>query len=330
MALYSNINLSLRAIEAFIAMAEEQSVSKGAKRLGASVSSVSMQLSNLEKALDTKLVERSAQRFSLTEAGLAFRERALRILDELDGARADFTDRKGSPHFVLRMAVVEDFDNYILPEWLAGLAKDFPNARFAVKSGPSHENFSILGSRATDMIVAVDAMDPVDWIEEHTLMKDPYLLVTSDRITRKPDLQTLSDLPFMRYAREQHMGRQIEAQLRRIKFVPPQLHEFSSNQALFSMVAQTGGWCISTAAAVHGTLCAGAEPPGNLRFYTLPFPAFARNVSLYARKDILSEMPQIAADGLRNVLRKVFLTDANQMNLPILPEIIEISDLQVR
>ena len=36
------------------------------------------------------------------------------------------------------------------------------------------------------------------------------------------------------------MGRQIEAQLRRMKFVPPKVHEFSSNQALFAMVATSG------------------------------------------------------------------------------------------
>ncbi len=324
MALYNHSSLSLRSIEAFVVIAEEQSVSRAAKRLGASVSSVSMQLSNLEKVLDTKLVERSAQRFALTEAGLTFRQRALRILDELDGARGDFTNRQGSPHFILRMAVVEDFDTHILPRWLEALSSAFPNARFAVKSGPSHENFSILGSRATDMIVAVDAMDPVEWIEEHPLMKDPYLLVTSDRLNGKPDERLLSRHPFIRYAREQHMGRQIEAQLRRVKFVPPHLHEFSSNQALFSMVAQTGGWCISTAAAIHGTLYQETGLVRRLRFHRLPFPAFSRNVSLYARKDILSEMPEAAALNLRAVLGSVFEQEANSMNLPLLPAIHEL------
>lgn len=321
MALYNHSSLSLRSIEAFVAIAEEQSVSKAAKRLGASVSSVSMQLSNLEKVLDARLVERSAQRFALTEAGLAFRQRALRILDELDGARGDFTNRKGSPHFILRMAVVEDFDTHILPQWLEALSGAFPNARFAVKSGPSHENFSILGSRATDLIVAVDAMDPVDWIEEHPLMRDPYLLVMSKRLSGKPDERLLSRHPFIRYAREQHMGRQIEAQLRRIKFVPPHLHEFSSNQALFSMVAQTGGWCISTAAAIHGTLSQENGLLHKLRFHKLPFPAFSRNVSLYARKDILSEMPETAAQNLRTVLASVFDPQSNSINLPLLPEV---------
>ena len=315
--------LSLRAIEAFIAVVEERSISRGAKRLGASVSSVSLQLSNLENVLNTQLVERSAQRFVLTEAGHLFRERALKILDEIDGAVSELTTRKGSPHFTLRMAIVEDFDNHILPLWLDALAKAFPNSRFVVKSGPSHENFEILSSRATDLIVAVDAMDPVDWIEEHPLMSDPYLLVTSTAMPDNPDLQTLADHPFVRYPREQHMGRQIEAQLRRMKFVPPKVHEFSSNQALFAMVATSGGWAISTASAIHGTLSHRQNTADRFRFHSLPIPAFSRTVSLYARKDILSSVPQQAAGDLRDCLSAVFQAAEQNFTLPVMPKVLQ-------
>lgn len=315
--------LSLKAIEVFIAVVEEGSVSRGANRLGLSISATSLQLSNLEAVLGVKLIERSAQRFSLTEAGHLFRERALRIMDELDGAKADLTNRKGSPHFVLRMAIVEDFDNHIVPRWLSALSDAFPNAHFAVKSGPSHENFSILSSRATDLIVAVDAMDSVEWIEEHPLMQDPYILVTAPTIGLNPSIDTLKNHPFVRYAREQHMGRQIEAQLRRVKFTPQKTHEFSSNQALFSMVTATGGWTISTAAAVHGTFAHRAEAYRNFTFSKLPIPSFSRNVSLYARKDILSQVPEIAASSLRKSLRETFSKTSNQLNLPKLPIIFD-------
>jgi DNA-binding transcriptional LysR family regulator len=315
--------ISFRSIEVFIAVVEEQSISRGAQRLGASISAVSLQLTNLEKALNTRLVERSAQRFALTEAGHLFRQRALRIMDEIDGAVTELTSRLESPHFTLRMAVVEDFDNHIMPRWLTDLSDAFPNSRFVVKSGPSHENFSILSSRATDLIVAVDAMDPVDWIEEHPLMRDPYLLVTHPSLPANPDLQALSHFPFVRYAREQHMGRQIEAQLRRIKFVPPKVHEFSSNQTLFSMVSATGGWAISTASAVHGTLSHRGDSAERFRFYKLPMPAFSRTVSLYARRDILSTVPEKAAQILRHSLQDVLQNPDDPFRLPVQAKIFE-------
>jgi DNA-binding transcriptional LysR family regulator len=43
--------LTLRAIEIFVAVIEEGSFSTGARRLGASTSSVSQQVTNLEAAL---------------------------------------------------------------------------------------------------------------------------------------------------------------------------------------------------------------------------------------------------------------------------------------
>lgn len=315
--------LSLRSIETFIAVVEEGSVSRGAKRLSASVSSVSLRLSNLEKALDTVLLERNAQRFSITEAGHLFRHRALRILDEIDGAKSDLTSRHGSPHFALRMAIVEDFDNHVLPGWLIALQKEFPNARFITKSGPSHENFSILESRSADLIIAVDAMDPTDWIEEHPLMKDPYILVASPQVPDHITAQELMKFPFVRYAREQHMGRQIEAQLRRVKLVPPQQHAFSSNQALFSIVSELEGWAISTVSAVHGTLSHRHREAMDLTFKPLPFPTFSRTVSLYARRDILSEVPNIAARELRHQLTKVFDPGSQRLELPQWPEILK-------
>jgi len=315
--------ISFRAIETFIAVVETRSVSLAAKRLGSSISSVSMQLSNLEKALGCQLVERTAQRFSVTEAGQIFLHRAERIVDEMDGARAELSARKQASYFTLRLAVIEDFDNHILPRWIAALNTEFPNAQFIVKSGPSHESFAILSGREADMIVAVDAMEPVDWVEEHSLMKDPYLVVHSACIGPDPDMEKLKALPFFRYSRELHMGRQIEAQMRRVKFTPRWQHEFSSNQALFSAVAEFGGWTISTASAVHGTLSHRNSDQHGLRFSPLPFASFKRSLSLYARHNILGDVPHRAAARLRIGLSNVFKPDSNGMNLPVLPDIVE-------
>ncbi len=50
--------LTLRAIEIFVAVVEEGAFATGARRLGASTSSVSQQITNLEAALGAKLTSR--------------------------------------------------------------------------------------------------------------------------------------------------------------------------------------------------------------------------------------------------------------------------------
>lgn len=300
----SNGRLSFRAVEVFVAAIEEGSVTRAAKRLGSSPSAVSLQLSNLETALGARLIERSARRFELTDAGRTFRQRALRILDEVDGAKADLSMKSRSPRMIVRMAIIEDFDLHVLPIWLTLLEEKFPNLHFAVKSGPSHESHAILNSRAADMIVAVDAMDTVDWVEEHPLLQDPYVLVTSPEIASNPSVDDLSRLPFIRYAREQHMGRQIEAQLRRTKFLPPRAHEFSSSQAVLAMVLASGGWAITTVSALAGTPVTG-KGDAKLRISRLPIPAFSRVISLYARRDALGDLPGAFAATLRQSLSQI-------------------------
>ena len=62
-------SLSLRGVEIFVAVVEERSITGAARRLGASLSSVSQQLSNLEEYLDARLIERSTRNFILNVSG---------------------------------------------------------------------------------------------------------------------------------------------------------------------------------------------------------------------------------------------------------------------
>jgi len=295
--------LSFRAIEVFTCIVEEHGVTAAAKRLGASPSAVSLQLSNLESVLGVKLIERSSQRFALTPAGELFHPRAMRILDEVSSASAVLSKANISPRMVLKIALIEDFDSMVVSPWLLAIRALYPNIRFNMRSGPSHESHEALGSRSADMIVAVEAMESVDWVEEHSLLNDPYILVKSDKAKRAKTLDDLLKLPFIRYSREQLMGRQIEAHLRRNKSVPQREHEFSSNQMVFSMVEAQGGWTITSMAAFASAYTSG----GPLLAAELPFPAFSRRIALYARKGALGDLPAEFADLLRTSLQSEFL-----------------------
>ena len=152
-------------------------------------------------------------------------------------------------------------------------------------------------------------------------MRDPYMLVTAKDIPENADLGELLQHPFIRYSAEQQMGRQIEAQLRRVRAIPTKSFEMSTNQALFAMVAATGGWAISPASSVHGTLSHRPAEDLNLRLAPLPFPAFSRSLSLYARKDILSSLPERTAETLRQSLTTVYEGTNSSISLPVTPTV---------
>ena len=201
-----------------------------------------------------------------------------------------------SPHMTFRIASIEDLDLAVVPHWLHTLKSEFENCQFVLKSGASHENFSALSSRTADMIVAVDATNAADWVEEFPVLRDPYILVTGGK--KVSDISALSDLPMIRYSRDQFMGRQIETQLRRVGFKPKSHFEFSSNQAVFSSVEKSGGWAITTALALSSVVGAG----DSLTAMPLPMSSFSRLVSLYSRRNALGHIPARFAEGLREAL----------------------------
>lgn len=317
----SEAKLSFRAIEVFVAIVEEASVTGAARRLGASISAVSLQLANLEKVLGARLIERSAQRFSLTSAGEVFHPRAIRILDEVTAASAALSDTNISPTIQLNISMIEDFDANVLPAWIDNLLGEFPKMRLNFKSGMSHENHSALANRSADMIIAVENIDTADWIAERPVLKDPYILVSSIAASKVATVDQLFELPLIRYSRDLLIGRHIEAQLRRSKIALPQHHEFSSNQAVYAMVDALNGWTITTASAFLG--CFGDWDRGmafdKLQPAALPIPAFSRTIFLYSRRDSLDKLPDAFASHLRNALQDTLVTQC-EGTLPFLKD----------
>ena len=290
---------TFRAVQNFVAAVEAQSVTRAAHRLGTSPSSVSQQLTSLEAALGARLIERSARQFRLTRAGALFLDPAKALLDNIGAAKAKLVLADQAPPLNLRFASIEELDATVTAPWLLKLVDRFPKAALSLTGGASHENHDALSSRAVDMTLAVDTVAKVDWVERHPILRDPFILVTAKGAD-------LTNSPMIRYELELAIGRQIEAQLRRTGPVPARGFAFSTNQALFAMTAELGGWAITTALAYLGTPLArdlvDAKP--------LHIPRFSRRLELYSRADALGDLPRIIAGDLRTCIADRIIPDA--------------------
>ena len=148
--------ITLWGIEVFIATADEGSISSAARRLEASPSAVSQQLSNLETALGVTLLDRASRPVSLTPSGEMFRKRAQLILDEATQARVELAMPDMSALTRFRLGMIEDFDADVTPRLLSDMSGALTGCQFLLETGASHRLFDLLDSRALDVIVAAD------------------------------------------------------------------------------------------------------------------------------------------------------------------------------
>ncbi len=294
--------ITLWGIEVFLAAAEEASITAAARRLGASPSSVSQQLSNLEAAIGAKLLDRTARPVSLTPAGQLFRRRAQTILNEAEQARAELALEDLSRLSRLRLGMIEDFDADVTPALLGAMAREFSATQFLLETGASHRLYDQLDSRALDVIVAADMGVAEDWMELYPLLEEPFVAaVPQGAVDRAGDvLAQLSALPLIQYTARHHMGRQIAGHLLRQNLRLDTRFELDSYHAIMAMVAAGAGWTILT-------------PLGFLRaqrfraaadLVELPFAPLSRRITLIARREVLGDIPARTAGRLRPLIAR--------------------------
>ncbi|WP_166416552.1 LysR family transcriptional regulator [Cochlodiniinecator piscidefendens] len=299
--------ITLWGIEVFVATAEEGSISGAARRLGASNSSVSQQLTNLETSLGATLLNRNARPVTLTPAGGMFRKRAQRILNEAEQARVELATGDLAQLTRFRLGMIEDFDADVTPKLLADMAEDLKGCQFLLETGASHRLFDLLDTRALDVVVAADLGATADWMEVHPVLEEPFVAaVPKGAITGPNVLDQLSELPLIQYTERHVMGRMIRAHLARQNLKLAHRFELDSYHAIMSMVAKGAGWTILT-------------PLGFLRaerfmsqaeLIPLPFEPMSRTISVTARRDVLADMPQEVAERLRGLVSDLIVTPA--------------------
>lgn len=300
--------ITLWGVEVFVATAEEGSISAAARRLGASPSAISQQLTNLETAIGATLLQRNARPIALTPAGELFRRRASAILNEAALARAELAMADMTALTRFRLGAIEDFEADVTPRLLTDLSNRLKGAQFLLETGASHHLHDQLDARALDVIIAAEMGPPADWAEVHPVLTEGFVAVLP-RGQARPGadlLAQLQALPLIQYTTRHYMGRLLASHLARQNLRLSHRFELDSYHAILALVAQGAGWSILPPLA----LMRARRFADQLDVAALPFAGLTRTITVTARRDILQDIPAQVAAGLKPILQQAIVTPA--------------------
>ncbi|MGA0609330.1 LysR substrate-binding domain-containing protein [Caldimonas sp. KR1-144] len=116
----------LRALETFVAIVEQGSLTAAADALDSSLPAVVRQLAGLEGQLGVRLLNRTTRRLSLTEEGRLYLERARRVLADVDEADRSVSLRQAEPSGLLSVTAPVLFGHMHVAPAIARFLQRYP------------------------------------------------------------------------------------------------------------------------------------------------------------------------------------------------------------
>jgi DNA-binding transcriptional LysR family regulator len=147
--------MELRHLRYFVAVADEQNVSRAALKLHVSQPGLSRQIRDLEDEIGFQLFQRGAKSLRLTDAGRAFRDQARAVLQHADDAvKAARAVAQGAPAEI-QVGYAPSLTVQILPQALRVFQAGFPKIRVALNDLTTEEMLAQLRSEKLHVALMV-------------------------------------------------------------------------------------------------------------------------------------------------------------------------------
>jgi DNA-binding transcriptional LysR family regulator len=194
--------MELRQLETFIAVAEEGSFTRAARRLNVVQSAVSAAVRTLERELDSRLFERTTHRVDLTDAGAALLPEARRTLAAAAAAREAVDAVRGGLRGTVTLGTMQAqaMRALTVAELIAAFRVEHPEVEVRLRQAGSLEMAAAVRDGGLDLaLVGIGRRAPAG-VTLVRLAREPMQLVcsTAHPLARRSsvELDALVDEPF--------------------------------------------------------------------------------------------------------------------------------------
>ena len=198
--------MDLNQLLIFAKVAEHQSFTQASKELGIEKSTVSSKVSQLEKKLGIRLLNRTTRLVTLTEAGEGYYQYCKQIVEMANEAESFADTLTSEPHGVLRMSVPMDFGQLLVRQLIKPFMSAYPELKIdlyvidrevdliaerfdiALRIGPGTlKDSSLIGKKLFDIRMGLFASP--EYIKEHgepasadELSNYPFIIFTKEQL----------------------------------------------------------------------------------------------------------------------------------------------------
>jgi len=121
-----------KTIDSFVRVATAGSFSSAAKQLSMSRALVSLHVTDLEKRLGVRLLNRTTRSLTLTEAGASYLEYCQRMLAEMNEQESSITQLQKEPRGSLKVAAPKSFGTLYLSDAVVSFSARYPNIQLSL------------------------------------------------------------------------------------------------------------------------------------------------------------------------------------------------------
>lgn len=295
------MNLTLRQVRAFIAVAELAHFTRAGERLGLSQSSVSTLVRELEDNLGLRLFDRHTRMLRLTQAGAEMLPLARKALADLDRAFSGSHDLRSLGRGRVKVAAASLQAALLMPRVIKDFCDEFPGIRIDVHDVTEYEVIEKL--RAGDVDFGLGSALAMQDIVARPLTTDTFVAVMpgGHPLAQQPVVtwRELADVPLIGPPPGNAVREQLDMALARQGITLRRSHEVILPLTILGMVEGGLGIAVMTSAMSRLALALG------LVTRDVAEPVIQREMSLLFHADrTLSPAAEAFSDRLRRHCRE--------------------------
>lgn len=171
-----NMNLSLRQMKAFAALATLRNFTRAAEHCNITQSAFSALIVNLESGLNARLFSRNTRNVELTAEGEVFLNIVNHLIPETEHALSEMQDHVSRRKGRVAIAALPTIFSALLPDIIATFINEYPGIALMVEDVPNTACVELVRNRKVDFALCASAEPGTDLIME-TLASDTFFFV---------------------------------------------------------------------------------------------------------------------------------------------------------